>query len=603
MLGKKLIERIEKNGDAPAHPSIPEFAERRVSFFWTLASAVVFLTAPVSAATPGGVHRIVFFSSDSKHDRWPRELEGVLADREHAGLYVVVPVPDAGDDAALLKARLDRYEPQMILSRRAPSSALSAEASLRGAPLMRAPESVTEAASVVLERAGDGTSAAAPAAGVYRRLALAHLEFADDQGAMLNLLRALERDAADGEAALLLVDLQRRAGILRQALHTAERLQSIPGLSGLRLSEALRKGAGIRTILGDVAGAERDYKRALELDPSDAEAGFRLAQLLRDRPREALEYAEPAGRAALPVKVRAAAFRLAGESRLDLGEIAEGRASLIRALELSPDDLDALQDMVRLERARPQEAASYAERAQRAAEAAPPWLRRAAYRASARVWLEIKDHRRAAANLRSALALDPDDLDVLEALAQIKRERPDALSAVAGSPVSAEPWTRDALLAALKSDPQDLAALSRLISMEIARRRPAQAAVLAGRFEDAIADAPAWQQAAAYRRIPLIWLELGDAGRARNSLQAGREWDQRSVETELVILKVLGPEGSRPDPRTAGSLGFFPAEAYVAVARAHAELGDHEQARLALRRALEFDPAYADARRMLETLR
>ncbi len=573
-----------------------------MSLVWTLASAVVFLAAPVSAATPGGVCRIVVFSSDSKHDRWPRELEGVLADRGNARLYVVVPVPDAGDDAVLLKARLDRYEPQMILSRRAPSSALNAEASSRGAPLIRAPESVTEAAGVVLERAGDGASAAAPAAGVYRRLALAHLEFADDQGAALNLLRALERDAADGEAALPLVDIQRRFGLLWPALRTTERLQAVPGLSGPRLSEALRKGARIRTLVGDAAGAERDDRRALELDPSGAEAAFRLAELLRDRPREALEYAELAARAALPVKVRAAAFRLAGESRLDLGEIAQGKAGLIRALELAPDDLDALQDMARLERARPQEAASYAGRAQRAADAAPPWLRRAAYRASARVWLELNDHRRAVANLRSALALYPDDLDALEALAQIKRERPDALSAVAGRPAREESWTEDALRAALKSDPRDLAVLSRLISMDVARRRLAEAAVLAGRFEDAIVDAPAWQQAAAYRQIPLIWLDLGDADRARRSLQAGRDWDPRSVETELVILKVLGPEGSRPDPRTQGSLGFFPAEAYVAVARAHAELGDAEHARLALRRALEFDPAYADARRMLETL-
>ncbi|HEX4048475.1 MAG TPA: hypothetical protein VH309_11600, partial [Elusimicrobiota bacterium] len=112
------------------------------------------------------------------------------------------------------------------------------------------------------------------------------------------------------------------------AVDDADRLDAVPGLPPTERAGLLVDGARARFLIGDAAGAERDLRRALALEPGGAEASYRLAALLRDRPDEALPYAERAARAAAAAPRRAAAERLAGEIRLDLGDEAGARSSL-----------------------------------------------------------------------------------------------------------------------------------------------------------------------------------------------------------------------------------------------------------------------------------
>ncbi|MFI5347032.1 MAG: hypothetical protein ACHQ51_11725 [Elusimicrobiota bacterium] len=311
-------------------------------------------------------------------------------------------------------------------------------------------------------------------------------------------------------------------------------------------AEALRAAAGVRALRGDASGAAGDYAKALVLLPGDADALIGMARALGDSPERALPYAERAAGSAATAARRAAAHRLAAEFRLDLGDDAGALAAIESALKEAPDDLDALRDMVRIKRGRPKDAAVYAERAYRAAGGAPLWSRPEAFRLCARIWLEINDYARAEDCLRRALAVDPDDLDALESLVQLKHEgprRPAVPAEPAGAPPADEVRPEEAVTAALRADPGDLDALRRLVALRRGQNRLKEAAALAQRFTDAVEDAPAWQQAPAYRLITRTWLDLGDAPQALETLWKARDMDPRSLATGKLgeEMKVPGP--------------------------------------------------------------
>ncbi|MBI3554127.1 MAG: tetratricopeptide repeat protein [Elusimicrobia bacterium] len=385
-------------------------------------------------------------------------------------------------------------------------------------------------------------------------------------------------------------------GDLTALLRDAERCAAAPDLPRSRRAEFLRGAARLRAQSGDSVGVEKALKRALELEPDDAEAAFALAEALRDRPAEALPYAELAARSGATARRRAAAHRLSAEIRLDMDDAAGARASLERALSLADRDLEALQVMVRAERGRPLAAAGYAARASKAADAAPRWLRPAADRLCARIWLELADYPEAIACLRRALGVNHDDLDALEALVEIKRARPQETAAASGIPSADRPARSEAaLMPALQADPEDLEALRQLIEIRRGQQRLVEAEGLAGRLMDAVPKAPAWQHVAAYTMLTEVWLELGDAEMARQSIRHARDLDPRSLVVLTTAARLGVGEGQGDDAS--------PADAHAAVARALISLEDTAGAEASLKAALEVVPEHLQALEVFARLR
>ena len=292
------------------------------------------------------------------------------------------------------------------------------------------------------------------------------------------------------------------------------------------------QAAQARADLGDYPGAEELLAGALKTDPRDTQALLLLAQVVRDRPHEALRHAERAARLLEdgPAPRRAGAYRLAGEIRTDLGDYAGARAEFKRALRLDGDDLAALQALTRieLELQRPSEASRYAQQALRAAENAPHWLRPTAYEISARIWLELKDEALASESLRLLLEIDPDELSALAALVQLGKRQAPRNPEAASVPIPDarqfedrpwEVWTQEALARARQKAPGGLETLRLLIARSHARAKPHEAAAFADRLTAAIKEAPLWQRAAAYRLNARIWHALGDQ---RNGIKNGK---------------------------------------------------------------------------------
>lgn len=547
---------------------------------------------------------VLFLQSDRAEDSWPRELEAALDDAGPARAHLVARCAVA-DDARAVDSCLDVFRPRLIVALRAPPSPAAEELRARGLPLLLAPVSPTDAAREILSRAPEAAPASrdstAKKAASYKKIARVHFEFGDHAGAKANLQRALALVPDDFDALELLFRAEMRGGWVRDAERYADRGAAVAGLTDSRRAAILTGRARARALLGDGAAAEQDLKEALRLRPRDAEASFRLAQAARDRPQEALPYAELAARAAETDGRRAAARRLAAMIRLDLGDETGARKSLESAPRTPGQELDALQSSLRLARGRPSEAAAIAEGAVRAAERSPLWVRPAAYRLCARLWFESKNYPKALESLKAALALAPDDLYTLEAMVQIKRERPnDSLDFAAPAPAAGRPAKNSLpeaeLLRELHSDPEDLDALSRLIELARGRGRIPDELRYAARFMDAAREASPWRQPAAYRFIARVWSDLGDDANVQIALGLARDLDRRSIEFEELAQPLR-----RPDSREAVYVANRVA-AYVAIAQARAELGDAAKAEISVRLALAQDPAAASALRLLARL-
>ena len=361
------------------------------------------------------------------------------------------------------------------------------------------------------------------------------------------------------------------AGRLRSAVPLARARAALPGLSVSQRVEALLGEAELLETIGDADGNRQILEAALTVKPGDPGVSLLLAQALRDRPEQALAYAEQAARSAESRRQRAAAERLAGEIRLDLDDKAGARVSLERALQAGGEDLDALRAMAWLQRDEPGQAAVYSLRARRAAAAAPAWQRGAAERQCARIQLELKDYSGALASLRRALDLDPDDLKALQAMLQIRRERPEE-PAFPSDAAKGEAPERS-----LAAEPDELETLRALVELERGRKRPAEASEAADRFTAAVRRAPAWLQVDAYRMDARLWLELGDAEKALKSRQSA----------EVVGREFLA---GFPDIEGHPLMPAILAESYTAAALARIGLGDVSGAEAAFKRGLERLP-------------
>jgi Flp pilus assembly protein TadD len=105
------------------------------------------------------------------------------------------------------------------------------------------------------------------------------------------------------------------------------------------LSQAHEAAAGARLIDWDLAGAEREFHRALQLDPANVRARYAYAQLCLNpagRHREAMEQLRYAGR--LDPVARYVITEL-GSTYLMNGEFAKARAEFQKSLDLNPKAL------------------------------------------------------------------------------------------------------------------------------------------------------------------------------------------------------------------------------------------------------------------------
>lgn len=367
---------------------------------------------------------------------------------------------------------------------------------------------------------------------------------------------------------------------LWSALALAERCAGSPELSERDRARALLDAGRIRSRLGDYAGAEDAFKRVLQLAPDRAEAALGLAHVLRERPEEALEYAERAVRDARTPRLKASSQFLAGQIRLDMGDRAGAQESFNLALKAGGEDLDVLRALVRLTRERPREASDYASRAWRAAGSAPKWHRAAAYRRSASIWLELQDARRAADGYLCALELDPDDLDAMDALSALAgglRRGPPGPCAPAAVDTA---WTEDAAREALGIEPGNLDALRALITLKRGQGAKAEALDLAKRFLAAIEAAPSYQWGDALLFAGNAFVELEEMDLALSAVTEHYELFSPSTSLGALALEArTGPPRRERLESDVPTLKQKRADLDRELARGRSELKDYLPAR------------------------
>lgn len=347
-----------------------------------------------------------------------------------------------------------------------------------------------------------------------------------------------------------------------RAARLASEWAASKGISADERAEALVQGAMAHAQVGDYAAAEEALQAALAAKPGQPDASFLLAEATRDRPEQALPHSLNAQAAATPRR-RAAAYRLAAEIHMDLGDRDGASADLKKALEMAPDDLEAL--VLLKDR-----------KACEAADAQPAWRRAAAERLCARVLTDLKEYSGAMAALGKALALNADDADTLRGILRVKRASPYEKVPGEAAPLPDKSASVEQARAALAVDPDDLEALRVLIASE---KNKAEAAKLAERFTAAVRRAPNWQRVDAYRLSAEQWLALKDKKKAFGSLERAEDLSGPSVPTERLVGKAAGRY-------IAGALS----EAYEAAMFVRLELGDAAGAEATLERGLKLMP-------------
>ncbi|MCR4295119.1 MAG: hypothetical protein NUW21_06265, partial [Elusimicrobia bacterium] len=457
------------------------------------------LLALVSTSTfaraSGGAAERVLLLSDS--DDGAARLERALNQGSSARMFLVFPHKSRAE--ADIRAALDRYSPGAVVAVRSGEDWTAPVGALAGilpdvvfvdrdAPL----EDVVPALQARLGVA----AAAAPATRdeqdrLSRRAAELHRAF-DAAFEENRLLARLEKNPGDLDALGSLVGLHQSHIQYWHALTYLDRMAASPQADASRRAEILGQAGELRLQIGDFPRAAADFRRALELKPGDPRTLLLLAEANREHPEEALRYADRAASAAgTSAFLRARALRLAGELRADIGDAAGAEKNLELALKDAPGDLDALYAIVRVKRTTKPGALAYAQRASKEAAKAPLWMRGAASRLSARIWLELDEPSRAGDELARALRLDPEDLDALRMLVPLKsRLSPKQLAGLrwaVPAPGEAEakappPSSDAASRRALRENPGDLEALHQLAEFHRIRKRPAEAAAYAQRL-------------------------------------------------------------------------------------------------------------------------
>ncbi len=166
------------------------------------------------------------------------------------------------------------------------------------------------------------------------------------QGRCKEILPALQgivrQDPHNFPALTLAGQCLEEAGKLETALGLFEQASRENGLSAIPIANA----AGVLLALGRKAEAEREYRRALTLDPTQAESASNLGRLLRERGAagEALGVLEAAVRAG---GHGPAVYLERGLARAELGRLGEALADFREAARRNPTDPVPLENAAR----------------------------------------------------------------------------------------------------------------------------------------------------------------------------------------------------------------------------------------------------------------
>lgn len=522
-----------------------------------------------------------------------------------------------------------------------------------------------------LARAADASEDRAGAMRAYRRIsalardpaesAEAHVQLArlsvvaedDVAGARLHCEAALRLSPDHPGALERLGELCHRAGEPLRALKALDRLRDVAlgrhdlaqvGRANLLAGRVWEEG------LHNLDNALLRYREAVALLPGEPEALVAAAHAAEGlgRTAEAVtgyqQGIELAGPAPASEAVRAAVYRahraLAVLQRTRLGDAARARQHLEAALQLRPEDVEVLEELIPLHRA-----ANDVERLATALEVAAPLLadglRRAAYLAEAGELQRTRLDRpeRAEALLARALEVDATNRVALHgmlALAEQRREGPllcrclQALAAqaqdsaerarllrrlaVAAKDLSSDfTLAADALAEVLRLEPDDLVALGELCALQ--RRRadmPGLAAALEQRARVAEAQGDVRLAVAALRELAQVReSRLGRLGEALVALEkAARLQAEPAVLLELAELSLRAERPEHARRALQDVLSGLPvhvpketrAEVQAKLARACELLGDEGAAMALYAEALPLRPADDALAERLEAL-
>ncbi len=270
----------------------------------------------------------------------------------------------------------------------------------------------------LVKTAGDAKIAAA-----YQTRLAESLEAAGDPAALDAYRAALDSDAESIAAARGMARVAARAGKPEAVVDAARRQAAVapePRVAARHLVEAAKV---VHAELRDPGGAAKDYERALELWPDDADAAAGLTRILVDA-GQAARAADRLGRAASSASSServAALWMEVARLRADrLDNLPGALAALERVLKGSPNHVPTLRRMaeLHLREERWQDAASLL--AKVVALTSDRQVLEAAHLALARIWAEhLDDLPRALVSLQAVLSLEADHPEALLRLADV----------------------------------------------------------------------------------------------------------------------------------------------------------------------------------------
>ena len=278
------------------------------------------------------------------------------------------------------------------------------------------------AAVAALQVRGDASPASQ--AGMLLRRAELHAALKDFVGEEADVRAALALQPKNFDALCRLTQFLRERGRLAESLAAAQILTKVnAGIEPKNRAEKWLQRAETFARLGRYEEALADGERALADDSRDLPSLWLVIDVLlsSNRPREALPYADRMLMASRTAPERARALSQRAAVHRALGEYRESDADAERAVAEDPSDHVALEAKFErmLTAGRMDDALGLADRMIFAARKAPPPVRALLYDERAQVKRRRGDAAGAEADLRAALAVEPDAARPLRALVEL----------------------------------------------------------------------------------------------------------------------------------------------------------------------------------------
>jgi len=235
---------------------------------------------------------------------------------------------------------------------------------------------------------------------------------------------ALSAEPLNFQALCAFTQFLRERGRLAESLAVAETLTKVvSGIPPRDRAEKWLQRAETLMRLGRYDESAADVGRALRDKPEDVPSLWLMAQvqLHAERPRAALPFADRMIAAARTPAETARAYAQRAQVREALGDAKGSEEDVARGLAAAPEDHLALEARVQRLRAqgRLAEARVMADRMVAAGRSAPPTRRALLYGQRAQVERMLGDATGAEADLRAALALEPDSVASLRTLSEL----------------------------------------------------------------------------------------------------------------------------------------------------------------------------------------